>query len=407
MKRIKFSTIEEAVADIKRGRQIIVVDDPGRENEGDLVMAAEKATPDAVNFMAKHGRGLICVPMTGQRLDDLKLTAMVENGAPREAAFTISVDAVGKGVTTGISAHDRSQTIQTLIDRRAKPIDLARPGHVFPLRYKEGGVLVRSGHTEAAVDLARLAGLKPAAVICEIMRDDGTMARLPHLLSFAQKHKLKIATIQDLIEYRRRHEKLVMREATVRLPTRHGQFMLHLYRDVPTGDHHIALVKGDVAGKKNVLVRVHSSCFTGDVLHSLRCDCGDQLEKALEIIEKVGQGVVLYMHQEGRGIGLVNKLHAYVLQDSGLDTVQANKKLGFKADLREYGIGAQILVDLGLSTVALLTNNPQKIVGIEGYGLQVTKRVALEVPPNPANRRYLRTKRDKMGHFLDLTGKNL
>ncbi len=394
-----FASIPEALQDFRKGRLVIVVDDPGRENEGDLVLAAEKVTPAAVNFMAKHARGLICVPMLGERLDRLNLAPMVENGAPREAAFTVSVDA-RRGVTTGISAHDRARTVKALIDPRTRPADLSRPGHVFPLRYKEGGVLVRSGHTEAAVDLARLSGLEPAAVICEIMNEDGTMARLPRLAAFARKHRLKVVTIQDLISYRQKHEKLVRRVVNVRLPTRHGQFQLHLYEDIPTGEHHVALVKGDVAGQKNVPVRVHSSCFTGDVLHSLRCDCGEQLGAALDQIDRAGRGVLLYMHQEGRGIGLVNKLHAYVLQESGLDTVQANKKLGFPADLREYGIGAQILVDLGLSTVQLLTNNPKKIVGIEGYGLKVVKRVPLEVPPNPQNRRYLETKRRKLGHLL-------
>ncbi len=394
-----FASIAEALQDFRKGRLVIVVDDPGRENEGDLVLAAEKVTPAAINFMAKHARGLICVPMLGERLDRLNLAPMVENGAPREAAFTVSVDA-RRGVTTGISAHDRARTVKALIDPRTRPEDLSRPGHVFPLRYKEGGVLVRSGHTEAAVDLARLSGLEPAAVICEIMNEDGTMARLPRLAAFAKKHRLKILTIQDLISYRQKHEKLVRRVVSVRLPTRHGQFHLYLYEDIPTGEHHVALVKGEVAGQKNVPVRVHSSCFTGDVLHSLRCDCGEQLGAALDQIERAGRGVLLYMHQEGRGIGLVNKLHAYVLQESGLDTVEANKKLGFPADLREYGIGAQILVDLGLSTVQLLTNNPKKIVGIEGYGLKVVKRVPLEVPPNPQNRRYLETKRRKLGHLL-------
>jgi 3,4-dihydroxy 2-butanone 4-phosphate synthase / GTP cyclohydrolase II len=395
-----FSPVPEALRDFARGRPIIVVDDPDRENEGDLVIAASKATPAAINFMARHGRGLVCVPMLGDRLDKLGLDPMVENGSTREAAFTVSVDA-RRGVTTGISAHDRARTVKALIDPRTKPDDLSKPGHIFPLRYKAGGVLVRSGHTEAAVDLARLAGLYPAAVICEIMSEDGTMSRLPRLLRFARAHRLKIMTIEDLIAHRRRHEKLVRRVAGAKLPTRHGTFQLHLYEDVPTGEHHVALVRGEVDGAKNVLVRVHSSCFTGDVLHSLRCDCGEQLRAALEIIDRAGQGVVLYMHQEGRGIGLVNKLHAYVLQETGLDTVQANKKLGFAPDLREYGIGAQILADLGLSSVRLLTNNPKKIVGIEGYGLRVVKRVPLVVPPNPANRRYLETKRRKLGHLLD------
>lgn len=395
-----FQSVPEALKDFKRGKPLIVVDDPGRENEGDVVVAAEKATPAVINFMAKEGRGLICVPMLGEHLDRLKIGSMVERGEPREAAFTISVDAK-KNVTTGISAHDRARTVQALVNPRTRPDDLRRPGHIFPLRYKEGGVLVRSGHTEAAVDMARLAGLAPAAVICEIMSDDGSMSRLPSLIKFARRHDLKIVTIESLIAYRRAHEKLVRRLVTANLPTRFGLFQIHLYEDVPTGEHHVALVKGDVAGASNVLVRVHSSCFTGDVLHSLRCDCGEQLEKAFEKINDAGKGVLLYMHQEGRGIGLMNKLQAYALQETGLDTVQANRKLGFAADLREYGIGAQILADLGLSSVRLLTNNPKKIVGLEGYGLRVTQRVSLEVPPNRHNRRYLATKRKKMGHQLE------
>lgn len=395
-----FQSVPEALKDFKRGKPLIVVDDPGRENEGDVVVAAEKATPAVINFMAKEGRGLICVPMLGEHLDRLKIGSMVERGEPREAAFTISVDAK-KNVTTGISAHDRARTVQTLVNPRTRPEDLRRPGHIFPLRYKEGGVLVRSGHTEAAVDMARLAGLSPAAVICEIMSDDGSMSRLPSLMKFARRHDLKIVTIESLIAYRRAHEKLVRRLVTANLPTRFGLFQIHLYEDVPTGEHHVALVKGDVAGTANVLVRVHSSCFTGDVLHSLRCDCGEQLEKAFEKINDAGKGVLLYMHQEGRGIGLMNKLQAYALQETGLDTVQANRKLGFAADLREYGIGAQILADLGLSSVRLLTNNPKKIVGLEGYGLRVTQRVSLEVPANRHNRRYLATKRKKMGHQLE------
>lgn len=395
-----FQSVPEALKDFKRGKPLIVVDDPGRENEGDVVVAAEKATPSIINFMAKEGRGLICVPMLGDHLDRLNIRPMVERGEPREAAFTISVDAK-KGVTTGISAHDRARTVQALVDSRTRPDDLRRPGHIFPLRYKDGGVLVRSGHTEAAVDLARLSGLAPAAVICEIMGDDGRMSRLPSLFKFARRHRLKIVTIESLIAYRRAHEKLVRRLVTANLPTRFGLFRIHLYEDVPTGEHHVALVRGEVADAANVLVRVHSSCFTGDVLHSLRCDCGDQLEKAFEKINLEGKGVILYMHQEGRGIGLLNKLQAYALQETGLDTVQANHKLGFAADLREYGIGAQILADLGLTTVRLLTNNPKKIVGIEGYGLRVSQRVSLEVPSNHHNRRYLATKRKKMGHQLE------
>jgi 3,4-dihydroxy 2-butanone 4-phosphate synthase/GTP cyclohydrolase II len=399
---MKLTPIPEAIRQIRRGKFVIVIDDAGRENEGDLIIAADKASPQAINFMARFGRGLICVPMMGERCDELRLAPMVENGAELlEAAFTVSVDA-RRGVTTGISAQDRARTVRALIDHKTKPSDLSKPGHIFPLRYREGGVLVRAGHTEAAVDLARLAGLTPAAVICEIMKEDGGMARLPALLRFAKRHKLAIITIQDLISYRRRNEKLVKRLVTTRLPTGAGEFTLHLYEDIPTGEHHVALVKGTVAGAKNVLVRAHSSCFTGDVLGSLRCDCGEQLQKSLEIIQNAGRGVLLYMHQEGRGIGLMNKLHAYTLQDSGLDTVQANKRLGFPADLRDYGIGAQILADLGLTTIHLLTNNPKKIVGLEGYGLCVTRRVPIEIAPNAVNRRYLETKRKKLGHLINL-----
>jgi 3,4-dihydroxy 2-butanone 4-phosphate synthase/GTP cyclohydrolase II len=394
-----FAAIEDALKDFRRGKALVVVDDPDRENEGDVIVPAETITPAQVNFMAKEARGLICVPMLGERLDALRLNPMVEKGEPREAAFTISVDA-RRDVTTGISAHDRARTIRALADDRTRPDDLRRPGHVFPLRYKEGGVLVRSGHTEASVDLARLAGLKPAAVICEIMDEDGTMSRLPALERFARKHKLKMITIEDLIAYRRQHEKLVRRMVTAKLPTRFGEFQIQVYEDIPTGERHVAMVRGAVSGAKKVLVRVHSSCFTGDVLHSLRCDCGEQLERALELINREGRGVLLYMHQEGRGIGLVNKLHAYALQEKGLDTVEANRKLGFAPDLREYGIGAQILSDLGLTSVRLLTNNPKKIVGIEGYGLTVADRVPLVTTPNPHNRRYLHAKRRKMGHLF-------
>ena len=396
-----FSSIEDAVRDIKRGKLVIVVDDPSRENEGDLVCAASKVTPDLVNFMVKHGRGLVCFPCAGAQLDKLRLAPMVENGQEvRGAAYTVSVDA-RRGVTTGISAADRARTIQALIDRQTRPEDIARPGHVFPLRYREGGVLVRAGHTEAAVDLAKLAALYPAGVICEIMNEDGTMARMPELRRFARKHRLKMITIEGLIEYRRRNEKLVLRAVTAQLPTRYGDFVLHLYEDVLNQEHHLAIVRGEVAGKKDVLVRVHSACFTGDTLGSLRCDCGDQLQRALFRIAQEGRGVVLYMHQEGRGIGLENKLKAYALQDQGLDTVEANEALGFKPDLRHYGIGAQILADLGLSTIRLMTNNPRKIVGLEGYGLRVSKRVPLEVPPNQSNHRYLSTKKQKLGHLLE------
>jgi 3,4-dihydroxy 2-butanone 4-phosphate synthase / GTP cyclohydrolase II len=396
-----FASIAEAVRDIKRGKLIIVVDDPDRENEGDLVCAASKTTPELINFMARFGRGLICLPIVGKQLDKLRVTPMVENNQEvRDAAFTISVDAK-RDVTTGVSAADRARTIRTLINSKTRPTDLARPGHIFPLRYREGGVLVRAGHTEAAVDLAKMAGLYPAGVICEIMNEDGTMSRMPELKRFAMRHKLKMITISALIEYRRRHERLVHRSVSARLPTRFGKFSLHLYEDALNREHHLAIVCGDVAGKKDVLVRVHSSCFTGDTLGSLRCDCGEQLRRALERVGQEGRGVVLYMHQEGRGIGLENKLKAYALQDQGMDTVEANAALGFKPDLRQYGIGAQILVDLGLSSIRLMTNNPRKIVGIEGYGLKVSKRVPLEIPPNRTNRGYLKTKKDKLGHILD------
>ena len=397
---MRLSTIPEALADIKKGKMIVVVDDPSRENEGDLVCAAEKVTPATVNFMATHGRGLICVPMIGERLDALTLFPMVERpDKTKEAAFTVSVDA-RKNVTTGISAHDRALTIRTMIHPKTKPEDLSRPGHIFPLRYKEGGVLVRAGHTEAGVDLASLAGLTPAAVICEIMNEDGSMARMKELTRFIKKFHLKMISIEDLIVYRRKTEKLVKRVVSTSLPTRHGNFTLYLYEDAVLHEMHVALVKGDVTGRKNILVRVHSSCFTGDVLHSLRCDCGEQLTAALKRVEREGQGVVLYMHQEGRGIGLANKLHSYALQDKGLDTVEANRKLGFAPDLREYGIGAQILSDLGLSSICLMTNNPRKIVGLEGYNLRVTRRIPLEIKANPLNRRYLKTKQSKLGHLL-------
>lgn len=399
---MKFNTIKEALADIKKGKLIVVVDDADRENEGDLIMAAEKVTPQAINFMAKYGRGLICLPVIGQRLDELKIEPMVaEPGDSLKTAFTISIDAK-KGITTGISAHDRAHTIKTVFNRQTQPEDLIKPGHVFPLRYKEGGVLVRAGHTEAAVDLAKLAGLYPAGIICEIMHEDGTMARVPELAKFCKKHHLKIITIADLIKYRRMTEKLIHCVVSTKLPTQFGVFKALVYETLPDHDYHIALVAGNVVNQKNVLVRVHSSCLTGDVFHSRRCDCGDQLHRAMEMIAKHGRGVLLYMSQEGRGIGLVNKLRAYELQDQGLDTVQANVALGFKPDLRDYGIGAQILADLGLTSIALLTNNPRKIVGLEGYGLKVIKRVPLEIVPGKCNAKYLKTKRKKMGHLLKL-----
>jgi 3,4-dihydroxy 2-butanone 4-phosphate synthase / GTP cyclohydrolase II len=402
-KKSEFASVENAVNDIRNGRMVIVVDDPERENEGDLVCAAEKVTPEIINFMARFGRGLICLPVVGSRLDELGIDQMVANPQEaRDASFTVSIDAKRR-TTTGISAHDRALTIKAVLSPKTKPNDLSKPGHIFPLRYVEGGVLVRAGHTEASVDLAKLAGLYPAAVICEIMQDDGTMSRLPELRRFAEKHHIKLITIEDLIQYRRKTEKLIRRLETVDLPTRYGDFVLLLFEDKLLKEHHLALVKGEVSGKKGVLVRVHSSCTTGDIFHSLRCDCGEQLEQSIAMIERSGLGVVLYMHQEGRGIGLANKLHAYRLQQQGgLDTVEANLALGFPADLRDYGIGAQILNDLGLSTIRLLTNNPRKIIGIEGYGLKVVERVPIEVKPNSRSRKYLTTKKKKLGHILSL-----
>jgi 3,4-dihydroxy 2-butanone 4-phosphate synthase / GTP cyclohydrolase II len=395
-----FATVEEAIEDIRDGKFVIVVDAADRENEGDLTIAAQFATPEAINFMATHARGLICLCLTPERCDELALRPMAENNqAPLQTAFTVSIEA-REGVTTGISAADRARTIQTAIDPNRGAGDLVHPGHVFPLRARAGGVLERTGQTEAAVDLARLAGLIPAGVVCEVMNEDGTMARVPNLAEFCERHDIKLITVADLIEYRRRTEKLVERTVSVRLPTAYGNFTAIAFREKLTGKHHLALVKGQVEGANNVLVRVHSECLTGDVFHSLRCDCGEQLEQALAQIGEEDCGVLLYMAQEGRGIGLLNKLKAYELQENGLDTVQANIELGFPADARDWGIGNQILADLGLSTIRILTNNPKKITGLEGFGLTVVEQVAIETPPNAENRGYLETKRDKLGHRL-------
>ncbi len=395
-----FATIDEAIEDIRQGRFVVVVDAADRENEGDVTIAAQFATPEAINFMTKEARGLICLCLTDERCDELGLRQMTErNETPYGTAFTVSIEA-REGITTGISAPDRSRTIQVAIDPSKGPRDLVQPGHVFPLRARPGGVLERAGQTEAAVDLARLAGLIPAGVVCEVMKEDGTMARVPDLMPYCRRHGIKLVTVADLIEYRRRTEKLVERTTSVRLPTGYGEFTAVAFRERLTGKHHVALVKGDVAGAENVLVRVHSECLTGDVFHSLRCDCGEQLEQALARIGAEERGVLLYMAQEGRGIGLLNKLRAYELQENGLDTVEANAELGFPPDMREYGIGNQILADLGLSTIRILTNNPKKILGIEGFGLSVVEQVPIETPPNAENRRYLATKRDKLGHKL-------
>jgi 3,4-dihydroxy 2-butanone 4-phosphate synthase / GTP cyclohydrolase II len=399
-KTTPFSAIEDAIDDIRQGKFVVVVDAADRENEGDLTIAAQFATPEAINFMATHARGLICLCLTEGRCDELGLRQMAENNeTPLQTAFTVSIEA-REGVSTGISAQDRSHTIQVAIDPTKGSTDLVQPGHVFPLRARGGGVLRRAGQTEAAVDLARLAGLNPAGVVCEIMREDGTMARVPDLVEFCERHGFRLVTVADLIEYRRRTEKLVERTTSVRLPTAHGDFQAIAFREKLTGKHHIALVRGEVEGEENVLVRVHSECLTGDVFHSLRCDCGEQLEQALAQLAAEERGVLLYMTQEGRGIGLLNKLKAYELQEAGLDTVEANLQLGLPADAREYGIGNQILADLGLTTIRIMTNNPKKLTGIEGFGLTVVEQVPIETSPTEENRRYLETKRDKLGHRL-------
>jgi 3,4-dihydroxy 2-butanone 4-phosphate synthase/GTP cyclohydrolase II len=394
-------TIESALEDLRNGKLLIVVDDEDRENEGDFVTAARNVTPEIINFMSKYGRGLICAPITEERCEELKLNLMVENNTVlHQTPFTVSVDLIGHGCTTGISAYDRAKTVQALIDPNTKPEDLGRPGHIFPLRARAEGVLRRSGHTEATVDLARLAGFEPAGVLVEIMNDDGTMARLPELREIAKKFDLKIISIKDLIAYRLRTESLIEEEVRVQMPTKHGNFELIAFRQLNTGEQHLALKKGEWEKDEPVLVRVHSSCFTGDILHSLRCDCGEQLQKAMEMVEAAGKGLVLYMNQEGRGIGLLNKLKAYKLQEEGKDTVEANLALGFKNDQRDYGVGAQILRHLGISKIKLMTNNPRKRAGLEGYGLEIVENVPIEIHPNPYNEFYLQTKRDKLGHEI-------
>jgi 3,4-dihydroxy 2-butanone 4-phosphate synthase/GTP cyclohydrolase II len=398
-----FSSIPEAIEEIRAGRMVVVCDDEDRENEGDLTIAAEKITPDVINFMARYGRGLICLPMTGERLDFLRIPLMVqdgENSAKFGTAFCVPIEAK-QGTTTGISAGDRARTILAAIDLKTQPGDLARPGHMFPLRAVPGGVLQRSGQTEAAVDLARLAGLQPAGVICEIMNEDGTMARVPQLEAFCREHRLKMVTVKDLIQHRMRHERQVRKMADAKLPTSYGAFRIHAYESLIDGEHHVALTLGEIGPDEPTLVRVHSQCLTGDIFGSSRCDCGDQLHTALEVIGRERKGVLLYLRQEGRGIGLVHKIMAYKLQDEeNKDTVEANEALGFKADQRDYGIGAQILHELGVHKMRLLTNNPRKFVGLEGYGLEIVERLPIEIPASDANRRYLKTKREKLGHIL-------
>jgi len=400
--RASFSTIPEAIEDIRAGKMVVVVDDEDRENEGDLTVAAEKVTPDVINFMVRHGRGLVCLPMTGERLDELRIPLMVtdgENSARFGTAFCVPIEAKA-GTTTGISAADRARTVLAAIDPRTRPADLARPGHMFPLRAVPGGVLVRAGQTEAAVDLARLAGLYPAGVICEVMDEDGTMMRVPRLDQFCRQHGLRLVTIKDLIQHRVRHERLVRQITEASLPTRYGDFRIHAFESLIDGRHDVALVMGEIEPDDEVMVRVHSQCLTGDIFASSRCDCGDQLHTALEMISREGQGVLLYLRQEGRGIGLVHKIMAYQLQDQGQDTVEANEALGFKADQRDYGIGAQILVELGVKQMRLLTNNPRKFVGLEGYGLEIAGRLPIEIPASDSNRLYLKTKKEKLGHLL-------
>jgi len=401
MSEYTFNTIEEAIDEFRRGRMIVVVDDEDRENEGDLVIAAEKVTPHVINFMAKHGGGLICLPVIRERLEELNIDRMVsKNTDPNRTAFTVSIDA--SECTTGISAHERSLTVRKVLDPKARARDFTRPGHIFPIEYKEGGVLVRAGHTEASVDLAKMAGFYPAGVICEIMNEDGSMARVPELMIYVKKHKLKIITIKDLINYRRQTEKIIAREAVVQMPTKYGEFIAYSYASKITGENHLALVRGKVDGKEPVLVRVHSECLTGDVFGSMRCDCGDQLDYAMKAIAKEGKGVLLYMRQEGRGIGFPNKMKAYSLQDKGMDTVEANNALGFAADLRDYGTGAEILADLGIKKIKLLTNNPKKLSGIHGFGLEIVERIPIQIIKHSRNLKYLRTKKEKMGHMLIL-----